>query len=178
MAKKQISALQILSELDAMRRRSAAPSMPPNYIIGKKYTDKTSNGLENCICDFLNFTGSQAERIKNTGREIKQKDTDTQLGVIRGKSTFIPGTGTNGSADISATIPKRYGLEVIGRSVKIEVKIGADRQSVVQKGYEQDIINAGGLYYIAKDFTSFLIWYVEQWGRPPLMHQAITNLRK
>jgi hypothetical protein len=41
---------------------------------------------------------------------------------------WTKGTSTAGSADISATIK--------GRSVKIEVKIGKDRQSEAQKKYQ------------------------------------------
>lgn len=173
---KSITALQVLSEIDAIKRRLKSPSMPPNYVIGKKYSDKTANGLENAICDFLNATGSQAERIKNTGREIKTKDVNSNLGTILGKSTFIPGTGTNGSADISATIPKHYGLEVIGQSVKIEVKIGYDKQSQHQKEYEQAITKSGGIYYIAKDFTSFVKWYCSIWITPQIVKEALKNL--
>ena len=57
----------------------------------------------------------------------------------------------NGSADISATIA--------GRSVKMEIKIGADRQSEAQRRYQVAIERAGGLYVIVKDFTSFVEWY-------------------
>ena len=60
---------------------------------------------------------------------------------------------TKGTADISATIKSL--------SVKIEVKIGNDRQSEEQKQYEQSIKNAGGYYFIAKDFESFYNWYDE-----------------
>ena len=70
---------------------------------------------------------------------------------VIGSIEWIKGTGTNGSADISATIA--------GKSVKIEVKILKDRQSEAQKQYQADIEKAGGIYYIAKDFTSFVEWY-------------------
>jgi len=39
------------------------------------------------------------------------------------------------------------------------VKILRDKQSEAQKDYEQSIIQAGGLYYIAQNFASFLVWY-------------------
>jgi len=65
--------------------------------------------------------------------------------------TWTRGTSTAGSADISATIK--------GRSVKIEVKIGKDRQSDAQKRYQEMIERAGGIYIIAKDFDSFVEWY-------------------
>ena len=64
---------------------------------------------------------------------------------------FTPSTGTKGSADISAIIQ--------GRSVKIEVKFGKDRQSEVQKQYQESVESAGGIYYIAKDFDSFILFY-------------------
>ena len=64
---------------------------------------------------------------------------------------WTKGTGTAGSADISATIK--------GRSVKIEVKIGKDRQSEAQKRYQEMIERAGGTYYIARDFDEFVEWY-------------------
>jgi hypothetical protein len=66
------------------------------------------------------------------------------------EGTWTKGTGTPGSADISATI--------YGRSVKIEVKIGKDRQSEAQKNYQAMIERSGGTYIIAKDFDSFLEW--------------------
>jgi hypothetical protein len=64
---------------------------------------------------------------------------------------WTPGQGTKGTADISATIN--------GKSVKIEVKYGRDRQSEVQKQYQEKIESAKGIYYIARDFDSFVEWY-------------------
>jgi hypothetical protein len=80
-----------------------------------------------------------------TAREKK-----TTAGKVIGV-TWTKGTSTAGSADISATIK--------GRSVKIEVKIGKDRQSEAQKRYQENIEKAGGTYIIAKDFDSFVEWY-------------------
>jgi hypothetical protein len=64
---------------------------------------------------------------------------------------WIPSGSTKGSADISATIA--------GRSVKIEVKAGKDRQSEAQKKYQADIERSGGVYIIARTFGEFLWWY-------------------
>nr|MDQ3022693.1 hypothetical protein [Bacteroidota bacterium] len=69
-----------------------------------------------------------------------------------GSTKWIKGTGTNGTADISATIK--------GRSVKVEVKIGTDKQSSFQKKYQLDIENAGGYYFIARNFQDFYDWYL------------------
>ena len=105
----------------------------------KTYTDKTANGLTKMIIDWINYNGGQAERINTTGR------------YLVGQRKWIKGTGTKGSADISATIQ--------GKSVKIEVKIGKDKMSEDQHRYQEAIEKAGGIYYIAKDFDSFYEWY-------------------
>ena len=98
--------------------------------------------MTKCIIDFIRFNGGQAERINTTGIPIdsRRQVTDT-LGHNR----------TVGSADISATIG--------GRSVKIEVKIGRDRQSQAQRQYQAAVEQAGGVYYIAQNFTEFVSWY-------------------
>jgi len=119
-----------------------------------KITDRTANGLTRCIIDFLNLSGWQAERINCTGRIIDTRKTYTDVcGFTRtiGNVKYGKTSGQRGTADISATIK--------GRSVKIEVKIGADKQSQTQKEYEQSIIKAGGFYFIARNFQNFYEWY-------------------
>lgn len=124
-------------------------------MLPRTYTDKTANGLTKMIIDWINYNGGQAERINTTGRLIKAKSYKDVMGITKtiGQDKWIKGTGTLGSADISATIQ--------GKSVKIEVKIGRDKQSDVQKQYQEAIEKAGGIYYIAKDFDSFYNWYNE-----------------
>jgi hypothetical protein len=111
------------------------------------YKDQTANGLTKAICDFINYNGYQAERINTMGTAREKKTTDGRvIGV-----TWTKGTSTAGSADISATIK--------GRSVKIEVKIGKDRQSDAQKRYQENIERAGGTYYIATNFDDFVEFF-------------------
>ena len=144
---------QLESELMRLKRLKY-PSIPAECLAPITHTDKTANGLTKAIIAFIQLNGGQSERINTMGRPIDRRKvyTDT-VGLTRtiGSVEWIPGTGTKGSADISATIK--------GKSVKIEVKIGADRQSEAQRKYQQDIEQAGGLYFIAKDFTSFVEWY-------------------
>ena len=133
-------------------KKQKYPNVP--YLIKHQYSDKTANDLTRAIIDFVRLRGGQAERINTMGRPIdRRKVYQDAVGLTRsiGSIEWVKGTGTNGSADISATIA--------GKSVKIEVKIGADRQSEAQKKYQADIERAGGLYVIAKDFTSFVEWY-------------------
>ena len=145
--------IQQLTELDWQIRCSES-RMPPEYIVRTKYTDKTANSLTKAIVKWINLNGYQAERISTSGRWVDNSKVVTDvLGNQKkiGSGKYIKGSGTKGSADISATIK--------GRSIKIEVKIGKDRQSEAQVEYQKAIERAGGIYFIAKDFDSFYEFY-------------------
>lgn len=145
--------LQQLTELD-WKIRCSESRMPPEYIVRTKYTDKTANGLTKAIVKWINLNGYQAERISTSGRWVDNSKVVTDVLGNRkkiGSGKYIKGSGTKGSADISATIK--------GRSIKIEVKIGKDRQSELQIEYQKAIERAGGIYFIAKDFDSFYQFY-------------------
>ena len=152
MAKTKLS-IQTLQDLDWSIRCSQT-AMRPDYVAKTVYTDKTANGLTKCIVHWLNLNGWQAERISTTGRYIDNSKVVTDvLGNKKkiGTGKYIKGSGTNGSADISATIK--------GRSIKIEVKIGKDKQSDAQKKYQEMIEKARGVYFIATDFDDFMMFY-------------------
>ena len=123
--------------------------MPPY-----KTKESGANDLTRLVIDFLTFNNCQAERISSQGqyRDGKKQVTDC-IGRKRtiGSGIWTPGTSTKGTADISATIK--------GRSVKIEIKWGADRQSDAQKEYQLSIEKALGIYIIVKSFDEFVIWY-------------------
>lgn len=152
MAKQKLS-IQTLQDLD-WNIRCSNTKMPKDYVPKTTYTDRNANGLTKCIVHWLNLNGWQAERISTTGRYIDNSKIVTDVLGNRkkiGSGKYIKGSGTNGSADISATIK--------GRSIKIEVKIGKDRQSEAQKEYQKNIEKAGGIYIIATDFDEFMMWY-------------------
>jgi hypothetical protein len=131
------------------------PSMNPKYIALTEWNDNSANSLTKSIIFYINATGNQAERIGNQGQYREGNKIQVGTGEIAytkqlpGKWT--PGQGTKGTADISATIN--------GKSVKIEVKYKRDVQSEVQKQYQEKIESAKGIYYIARDFDTFLEWY-------------------
>ncbi len=130
------------------------PATPLQYIPKPKYTDRNANGLTKAIIDYLRLEGWQAERISVTGRYIDNSKVVTDcLGRQRtiGTGQYIPSSMQKGSADISATIA--------GRSVKIEVKIGRDRQSEHQALYQQQVESAGGFYLLVRSFDEFYSWY-------------------
>lgn len=154
------AAIQILRQMAAAEMKRKHTSYPENLTLPvKPYNDKTANGLTRCIIDFLKFSGWQAERINTTGRPIDRREIVTNvIGQKRqiGSVEWIRSGSTPGSADISATIR--------GRSVKIEVKCratGDHYQSEGQKLYQKQIEAAGGLYFIARDFQSFMDWYIQ-----------------
>lgn len=153
-------AVKILEQMADDEQQRKHPNTPPKYLVKSKYRDDTANGLTKCIVDFIRLQGGQAERINTTGipKDTRQQVTDI-LGRTRtiGSVTWRTGGGTPGSADISATIR--------GRSVKIEIKIGRDRQSDEQRNYQTAIEAAGGLYFIARNFTEFVGWYAQQFGK-------------
>ena len=138
---------QLLKDLEEKYMSYRYPSAPGHIIPFTKYSDATANGLTKCITDFLNHSKHQAERINTMGVFRQSYRTDG----TKTAGQWTKGTGTPGSADISATI--------YGRSVKIEVKIGKDKQSVVQKQYQLMIEAAGGIYIISKTFDDFVEWY-------------------
>jgi hypothetical protein len=127
------------------------PNFPKHAIPGKTWSDNSANGLTKCVIDLINYEGYQAERISTQGTyvegaKIKVGENERQL-----KGKYIPTQGTKGSADISATIR--------GRSVKIEIKYGKDRQSDVQREYQESIERAGGIYIIVRNFDEFVEWF-------------------
>jgi hypothetical protein len=152
---KKSQALKDLETLSFEAKRLRYPCNP--YLTGDQFEDKTAGGLTRSIIAWIRLKGGQAERINTTGRPIDRTQTFTDVtGRSRtiGRIEWIKGTGTNGSADISAIVK--------GRSIKIEVKIKTDRQSQVQKEYQKQVETAGGLYVIARDFETFIQWYEQR----------------
>lgn len=142
---------EILETFYFRELRKQYPTFPEFALPPPKYTDTTANTLTKCIKDFLNYTGHQAERISSGGRTIDNRKMTTD-GIGRnvqvGSTKYIPGTSTNGTADVSAVIFRL--------PVKIEVKIGKDKQSKDQIKYQENVERAGGIYWIAKDFDGFI----------------------
>jgi len=147
-------AVKLLELLVFTEKRIKYPNIPIDYMAPVTFRDDSANGLTKCVIDYIKLKHGYAERINTTGRPIDNTKAFTDvIGRQRsiGSITWIPGTGTNGSSDVAATIN--------GLSVKIEIKVKRDIQSEAQKKYQHDVEAAGGLYYIAHDFTSFLTWY-------------------
>lgn len=144
--------LKVAKELQRIAKHRRYPDNP--YPCLDSWKDTKANDLTKSIIGFIKLLGYQAERISSTGRVVNtQREVVTSSGFKHriGSVQYIKSTSTNGTADISATVK--------GRSVKIEVKIGRDKQSSDQSDYQRDVESAGGIYYIAKDFQSFYDWF-------------------
>jgi hypothetical protein len=143
-------------ELNELKAKYLAEKFPnvPDHARGKAkpYNDRTSGELTKSIKAAIELSGGQCERIANMGRTLDNRYSYTDvLGHSKtiGSVKYIPGTGTNGTADLSATID--------GRSIKIEVKIGKDRMSEAQKHYREKVEAAGGIYIVARSFEQFAL---------------------
>ena len=148
---------QSLQTLNAMIRADLIhryPNTPQEYITFTPMKANSANELTKAVIKFIRLSGGQAERISVTGRTINTRKTYTDILGHRkqiGSVKYIPSAMTKGSADISATIQ--------GKSIKIEIKWGKDRQSPAQAKYQAEIEKAGGIYLIIHTFDEFYEWY-------------------
>jgi hypothetical protein len=149
MKKQPNQALQTLINLRMAKDKRDYPNLPDKARVTPKFDDTTSNGLANCIIQFLNMQdGCYCGRISNEG----VMRTDKYGKAFRATSSM-----QNGISDLDCV--------VLGRSVKIEIKIGNDRQSDKQRIYQKQIEDARGYYYIAKDFETFYYWFTSKFKK-------------
>jgi hypothetical protein len=142
---------QRLIDLETAHLKEKYPSMPEFALAKTKWSDSSANALTKAVTSFINLSGYQAERINTTGMWRQGAKLKVGEGIRQMPGKWTKGTGTKGSADISATIN--------GRSVKIEIKYGKDRQSDDQIKYQEMIEKAGGIYIIVKNFDDFIQWF-------------------
>ncbi len=147
-----MKALQILSEIDYQVKRDLYKNVPLHAVPRGKFSDRTSNGLTQCVLTWLRLHNHYAVRVTTTGRQLQGETVKDVIGRTHTlPSKWIPGTTRKGTADIHTIIN--------GKHCSIEIKIGRDRMSKEQATTQQDVEKAGGCYYVAKDFESFKQWY-------------------
>ena len=98
---------------------------------------RKANGLQRAIVNYINWAGYRATRISTTGRMIDGR--------------YIPGNTRRGTADVSATIN--------GRSIMLEVKVGADKPSPEQLAEQAKEQAAGGQYHFIHSMQEFFVVY-------------------
>lgn len=133
---------EAVKELERMaddEARRLHPSIDPRYLAPRQFSDKTANHLTAAIVKYITLKGGFASRLNTTGVY------DQRTGRYR------KGTQKRGLGDIIATYQ--------GRSIQIEVKIGRDKMSEHQERVQQEQQQAGGLYYVARNFSDFKAWF-------------------
>jgi hypothetical protein len=131
-----VKELERLADAEARRKY---PNMKPEYLAPRKYRDDSANGLTSCIVTYVTLKGGFASRISNQGTyNAKLKK-------------YIPTTAKKGLADVMGCY--------MGKNLNIEVKIGRDKQSEAQIKIQNEVTKAGGLYFIAHNFTDFKVWF-------------------
>ena len=148
------TALKQLNSLEFDDLQTRHPDIRPELLPRPAYKDKTANELTKSIINWIRLNGGQSERISVTGRMIDRRKLFTDcLGHYReiGSTQWIKSSMQRGSADVSAIIKKK--------SVKIEIKVGKDKQRPDQVNYQRSVEAAGGIYFIATSFEQFYTWY-------------------
>lgn len=115
----------------------------PNVVVDGLYCAptlpkyKTANGLTKFITNYILWAGWRATRVNTMGRQVGGK--------------WIPGTTRKGTSDISATIR--------GRSIMIEIKIGADKASEYQLKEQELERKSGGIFEFISTPEEFFTLY-------------------
>lgn len=147
---------EILLPLKEQWNRKQYPSFPDvehtSIVYGKrakKYTDQNTNGLTECIIDYVKFIGGFANRINTQGT------WDKRIGKYRRATT------QKGTPDID--------IIYNSKPIKVEVKCAATKDTLKQhqKDIHQKLRAAGAIVYIATDFIGFYTWF-NQFKTPSL----------
>ena len=113
-----------------------ASSIPVQCRFKRSFRDDTANGLARCIEAWAKIHGAFYQRQNSQGQY------DSRLKKWRKSGT------TKGIADVQVTYR--------GRTYNLEIKVGRDRQSEVQKAVEKQIKAAGGHYAVIHCYNDFL----------------------
>lgn len=139
--------LKDLSDLKLKHDRTRYASVPAHAIGRTAYTDKTANGLAKAIKVYCEIKNVWCERTGSEGRYRPGKMIVDVVGRGRQmKGTWLPGNNV-GQGDLQIIIK--------GKTYSVEIKIGKDRQSDVQKQYQAKLESAGGVYVIVKSWDDF-----------------------
>lgn len=148
---KEAKAVRELIDLANEHHRRKYASIPDYARPRPKFDSRTANGLTSCITSWLLFKGFKAWRQSSEGRYRPGQVVTDVIGRRRElRGQWLPGQN-NGAADVCAIVR--------GRFIAVEVKIGQDKQSHIQKAYQKEIEDSGGVYFVARSFSGFLQWF-------------------
>ena len=142
--KKKIIKSTAIKELEQMAHAYRVRRDP--NAVKKYYSEHNASELEKCIILY-------SELLKRQGFKVFAVKTETTGRMIvnnQDSPIFVRQNNTNGKADIN--------LIVGGCSIEVEVKCKHTRdryQNDAQKIYEKKVIQAGGLYWLVREFAEF-----------------------
>jgi hypothetical protein len=138
-AYRKLNSVKELERLAFSEASQKHPTLNQEYLASRKFQDDSSNGLTRCITTYISLKGGFESRVNNCG-------------IYDSKSKkYRPGSSRKGLPDILATYN--------GLSLFIEVKVGRDIQSSYQKKVLIEQENAGGNYFLVRNFTEFKHWF-------------------
>lgn len=136
----QTNEIARLRQMDEAAKREKHPAVPPHALPKSRHTGSgNANRITDAVMDYIGYMGGHASRINTQGQ------WDEKLGKWRKSGS------TGGVSDVLACFR--------GRSVAVEVKAGKDALREGQVVWRDRHIAAGGLYFVARDFTSFFNWF-------------------
>jgi len=148
--------LKDLAEQKHAEDREKYPSVPPHGFGKQSYSDTTANGLTKAIKAFCDLQGVMCSRTGSEGRYRAGQQVVDVVGRTRiMKGTWLPGLNV-GQGDLQIVLK--------GKVYSVEVKIGKDRQSEVQKEFQEKLERAGGVYVVVKSWREFYE-YFKQWTK-------------
>lgn len=102
----------------------------------KPYSDRTNIGLTRCITDYLRYSGYHlVDRKSNRRQSFKWRKSPSQSN------------------------PEEIEAVIHGRALRIQIRIGDEPVSGQQLREKLKAESTGGLFYVARDFQSFLHWF-------------------
>lgn len=175
-----------MTYFERLKKMHSDRSKLPDYAKPKyNKNPRTTNGMTNCIMDYINYSGHFAERVGNQGqyREGKILGTNIIGRVVKQPGKWVKGSGTAGTADVHArkkvevmapesttktphsiTHKGEWKVKTIAQTVAIEVK-NRDSQSEAQHKYQERIEQTGGVYMIARVGNKGFEEWAEAWEK-------------
>lgn len=112
----------------------------------------TSNGLTNAICHYLKWVGGIGNRINVAGRLVEKTVKGGNGQIISDGKKFIRSSTLKGTADITCLLPN-------GKTIYVEIKVGADKPRPEQLEMQQRIRMANGAYEFVHNLEEFFNLY-------------------
>lgn len=166
-------AFELLEEMSCRQMDTLLSCASDNTIPKSTYRDNTIDELTRCIVDCIRFKGDLAERIGS--KECPNDMLTEELDILDRRQTI------DGISRMTIAPAKEFSVvsaTIDGKGVLILVTFGKCLPNVTLSNLQRNIEQTGGIFYVAKDFASFLGWYVTTFTLPYLQRPVNTSMSK